>query len=194
MEWEALLSRLYRDFILRDITAKIVPGVILLLGVAVATTDHSPHEIINALGATHGVFIALIIVLGWPLGFAVQTAREITEWVGSYLHFWQHADWPQIVSDRASFSIYHQQHIERLVVIKEATGNLAYASAFFGLSLLYAGRWNDSHWGPWLFLTLVLFARSLYGRRVELKYHYHALGQLTGPRLQSSPGDIPLVR
>lgn len=76
MSYEGPFGYLYKKFILRDLFAKIAPGSLVLLGVALAVTgDPSGKTLVEIIGRLDALAIFLLVpLLGvtWNLGFVAQ--------------------------------------------------------------------------------------------------------------------------
>lgn len=195
---EALIKYLYQGFLLRDVFGKIVPGALVLLGVATTVSDETVVGVIGDFSSQHGALVALALGLAWPLGFVAQALRLLTEWILMRIHLIADVDWVQVVVDRAgAFGDEDgggrgSQELERMAVIKEATGNFAFAALFLGLVFWCADgpAWRWEHlWA--VGCGLLLFFCSLDARGRELALHsallnrepWKALGCLDRRRL-----------
>lgn len=189
---EALIKYLYQGFLLRDVFGKIVPGALVLLGVVTAVSDEAVVEVIDDFSSQHGALVALALGLAWPLGFVAQAPREFVEWLLMRIRLIADVDWVEVVAARARTpdgdergGERRSQELERMAVIKEATGNLAFAALFLGLVFWCADSpawradgpaWRREHlWA--VGCGLLLFVFSLVARTRELVLHRALLGE-----------------
>src|SRR5690349_10181910 len=129
MEWsKVLVGALYRQFLLRDVFGKIVPGSLVVAYLSRTVMDRAPWADPST------VFTILFIGFAWIVGMGIQLASQRVR---------ISADYPRSFEDlrrRFDFTVnfhrlapeddYEATNVERLVVIKEATGNTAGALAF----------------------------------------------------------------
>jgi len=76
-----IFSSLYTRLILRDVMAKIAPGALTLLGLAVMVTGQSPQAVVSGLASQHAVIIALLLAVSWTLGFVAQVIPSTLDWL-----------------------------------------------------------------------------------------------------------------
>ena len=154
---DALLSRLYDRFLLRDFLGKIVPGTIASIGVGMMITEEPVGRLVDTVRSEFEgspvAFTALGFGLLWLAGFVVQAPREIYEFF--------RVDRRQNRETWLDFALRdlgrREQAVERIVVIKEATGN-----GFVALSVLLLGGWigpglSEPAWMSLALAVLLLF-------------------------------------
>ena len=135
-----IVSSLYTQFILRDLFAKIIPGLIFLLSIIFFVNDYnSIIKIKFFISNISFLFALLLIAISWLIGISIQSFGEfiriikiyhvldendkrkfnIDDWVNLRSHFLKKASDNEL------------KFIERMSVIKEASG-------IFSLSLLFS--------------------------------------------------------
>lgn len=139
------LDPLYRDYLLRDFFAKIVPGSALGVSLYVLAGSGSVQSVTN-IGIGTAVLAAGV---AWTLGFAVQLLAERLRILKHYPP--EYADQYKRYAMRIDFKRGATQdernRIERYAVIKEATGNMATVVAILSL-LIIAVHWptTEDQW------------------------------------------------
>lgn len=126
-----LIEGIYNQILLRDFVGKIVPGLVLFLSVAMAFRKRD-YLLAEAKTHANGLTVALLGGLLWLVVLAGQS-------IGGWLGIW--AD-PAMCFDNGAgcgadvqefmviASVQERLQFDRVVAIKEATGNLA----LFGLA------------------------------------------------------------
>lgn len=150
----ALADNLYRNFILRDIVGKVVPGLIIEVGAWSAIVGQSPTDVVLSVEPRHGAVVAALFALAWTLGFLAQTVLDILKTVVAAVRWgplkgrekWPKClhtlcpsedGWVRTVGRRTWLRDEVRRELERLTVVKEATGNLAAAFGIFELMGLW---------------------------------------------------------
>jgi len=121
-ELSVLLDKIYTSFILRDLLAKVIPGIIVIFSFLIIIVKDI-QVLINIINSLWLFFFGL----SWIVAFGIQSVGEKLK-VIKY--------WPGKKDDRIKWiGIYNQflslasneekSNLERHIVIKEATGNLA---------------------------------------------------------------------
>jgi phospholipid N-methyltransferase len=132
-----LVNSFYNNFILRDIVAKIVPGVLLAFGVA--TLKYEPARILRFIREASTIELAFVTAASWVIAFGVQAMGEAV----GLIRLWPR----ELTSDQARKRIVcfgrratteEKRIVERYVVIKEACG-LGYLALLIALILILAG-------------------------------------------------------
>jgi hypothetical protein len=121
----SILDKIYEKFLLRDIFAKIVPGLILIVTVFyVVTGDIAKIEKLTQLS-----WISWIILIGfeWIVAFGIQSIGEALKLIRYYTDNYDsderwYIDYNKFLSKATPAE---KSNCERFVVIKEATGNLS---------------------------------------------------------------------
>lgn len=135
-EATTIVKALYENFLLRDIFAKIIPGVILI-SVSVYQIPLT-DEIINVAEKIGWPMVFIGAGTAWIMGFAIQELGEIFHIIKH--HPESYSDAKQRYKQRIKFesvaSANHSQQVERYAVIKEATGNGA-TTVFLSLFVVY---------------------------------------------------------
>ena len=135
---EGLVDALYGKFILRDLFGKIVPGWLVLYALGI-TFGWLPLQL-DASFTSDAVVVVIGAALGWIAAFAIQ---QIGEWTG-YLHYWpsEYRDRTVRYARRVMFlriaTPDEKQQLERLLVIKEATGLTSLALAIAAMACVYS--------------------------------------------------------
>jgi len=132
-----LINSFYNNFILRDIVAKIVPGV--LLAFSIATLKYEPARILKFIREGSTIELAFLIAASWVIAFGVQAMGEAMGVIRL---------WPMnLTSDQARKRIVcfgrratteEKRIVERYVVVKEACG-LGYLALLIALVMILAG-------------------------------------------------------
>lgn len=123
----SVIDALYKHFLLRDLFAKIVPGLGVLLAI---TYDNPIGTAVADLGGSVGWPVALVIAgAAWIVGFAVQ---DIGEAVGIIQHQpprYKNSDlrYDARIAFSKVASASERKQVERYAIIKEAAGNGATA-------------------------------------------------------------------
>jgi len=132
-----LINSFYNNFILRDIVAKIVPGV--LLAFSIATLKYEPARVLKFIREGTTIELAFLIAASWVIAFGVQAIGEAMGVIRL---------WPKnLTSDHARKRIVcfgrrataeEKRIVERYVVVKEACG-LGYLALLIALVMILAG-------------------------------------------------------
>lgn len=127
MEWaNTIVDALYRQFLLRDFFGKVVPGS-LVVAYFVLTFDL--QNLSKALP-----FWLWIVALGlaWLIGMALQISAQTLKVVLDYPKEYSDTDkrYSLLIAFQRVAPEYELKIVERLVVIKEGSGNAAAAIAF----------------------------------------------------------------
>ena len=190
-DWGALFDAFYYHFLLRDFMGKIIPGITFIFAISIIVTDYFLIQEANSsvlyvtnylLNLSFWTWIILLVV-SWIIGLGIQSIAEFlrliryypkykdeekenilteSEWHKMYVHFQNNAT----KNERKEF--------ERMVVIKEACGNM-YVSLGFSLIIILISHYlvmiieNFNTIGL-LFLTII-FILSLR------KFHYIHVGR-----------------
>jgi hypothetical protein len=183
-----LVKYLYTDFILRDVFCKVAPGSLVLLGFVAAVTGRPPGDLVQDVGTLPIVVVLAGLGITWSLGFVAQqisfiisrpflkpfakhrfkkedekTAKVDEDELGSSIF---RREFVSLVRRRTGFNAGHQKALERLSIIKEATGNLAVATmVFLGFWFIEDKKWllgDKTHSAPlnlsWPWISLVTLA------------------------------------
>ncbi|MFN0091394.1 MAG: hypothetical protein ACKVWR_14170 [Acidimicrobiales bacterium] len=145
----SIIEGLYEKLLLRDLLAKIVPGAVLIAAVALRSGDLDFDSLVQQVGKLPVAVLVLAAGCAWSIGFGAQLGRGLVEAElcqpsrRSLRKAWaaEQKLWGQIVKRRASLPAERRHILERLTVIKEATGNLAFA--LLGASVLTLGSPNS---------------------------------------------------
>jgi hypothetical protein len=129
--FDAVISALYTNFLLRDFAAKIVPGSILLLALPIYHASFA--NVVAAVEQARWFEVAAFLSAAWTVSYAVQTLGEqrglIHQWPTdreAYVNRYQtRVLFSRFASDR------ERRLVERYVVTKEAS-----ATAFLVLILI----------------------------------------------------------
>lgn len=158
-QWEhdanSVFDALYRDYLLRDFFAKIVPG-----SSYVALSAYAIGRFGRLLEMSFAVSMFLA-GLSWAIGFAIQEAAErlslLSQHPARFSNSEQRYDFRQKFSLAASRD--EKTRVERYAVIKEATGNLCMA-LISGSVLVAVLRWKElrEHPHPSLAMAFSLLA------------------------------------
>ncbi|MGH8476781.1 MAG: hypothetical protein ACRER2_13605 [Methylococcales bacterium] len=124
---KTIVEALYNNFLLRDLFAKIVPGIIVLESVLY---NNPFGDGVVTLAERIGWAAVLVLAgLAWLVGFAVQEIGEITRVIRHHPQSYDQSDYRyrRRIAFRGVASESEVQQVERYAVIKEATGNSATA-------------------------------------------------------------------
>lgn len=173
MPWQTFFQHLYERFLFRDFAAKVVPGSIVLVAGLVAASDREAMDrVIADVTNQHGAVVAILLGASWLMGWVAQGLRELLiERVGICIGFCPPVDWVQIVAQRTRAKLDDSAEItiERLTVIKEATGNFAAAIVLAGAGLYLGEQWRDKYWVPAVTAFVLLAYKFFDMRRRELR-------------------------
>jgi len=141
------IDSLYTKFLLRDLLAKVVPGLLLLLGIFGFFTRLIAGVVISL--SVFNVFVALILVYGvsFIISMAIQFLGERTGLIQIYV-------WPKgnnkssqeislekyreiLLLENLPISVLRQR--ERFTILKEMTGNFAISFALLSISMPFLG-------------------------------------------------------
>ena len=155
MDLKPLFDSLYDKLILRDFTAKIVPGLILLgVGFFIgAERDFWDYALIRNVSA-----LTVLATLGaaWVTSFALQSCGELLR-ISCNRHLIEY--YPKGFKSDREWYLFHytntkdipdarRRAIERIVVIKEACGNgaasLLVSTLLYVIHILIPGNGNES--------------------------------------------------
>jgi len=115
-----LIDKIYTGFILRDFFAKILPGLILILSFSFFLFN----KFID-LKFLNSFIIILFFGLAWIIAFSIQSIGESFKLIKYWLPD-EKDNWSNLLNECLSKStIDEKSNCERLIVIKEASGNLA---------------------------------------------------------------------
>lgn len=146
------LQFFYTQFLLRDFLAKIVPGAVIVVGIVWALTG--TKGVRRLCRREHKVSVRrflLLIGMAWILGFVGQEVGFLNHL--SFTDNIRYGDGAETAEQRWQRRIgindretdEDRETVERLAVIKEATGNLAWA-LFLCFALAWLGEWRRRHW------------------------------------------------
>ena len=137
-----LVDKIYERFILRDIFAKIIPGLLFLS--AVQFFIEGKFTIVIKISHTTWI---VVIGFAWILAFGIQS---LGEWIKHY-HIYDkklykdNDEWNEAgIAFRAKASRHDKSVYNRLAVIKEATGTLGLAIIMS--TILVAARLLNLEW------------------------------------------------
>lgn len=175
-KFSASAEHLYTTFILRDVLAKIIPGLILIVSLYMASYSLCLEQATEKILSLPTTVIVLLFIVSWTGGFVVQEVGTWVHLLGSEIA--EEGERKKAATKRglamAELNATQLQHVERMFVIKEASGNLAVAIllafALWLVSLVPAtgarGFCEWYHWlKPWAFLLLILIALFKRHRR-----------------------------
>jgi len=176
-EVNSLVEALYNNFLLRDLSAKIVPGAVVLTA---ALYGSSAAKLLDSLVVQVGWPSVLILAgLAWVVGFAVQdlgeTLRIIRHHPPSYdaseYRYSRRIRFKQVATPSES------QQVERYAIIKEASGNGATAiflsvGVFAIRSFLSIDLTVDGPLALQGFLLLVLASALMHANRSHAHKQY----------------------
>lgn len=117
-----ILSLIYNRFYLRDFFGKIVPGLVFCTSIYLTLKD---LEIVPPV-ELKPLLIIVLIGISWILGFCMQSFGEWIKLIRYYPSSYENQS--DFLEDYINFQSQATEHekedVERLVVIKEACGNL----------------------------------------------------------------------
>jgi hypothetical protein len=215
-ELTTIFDSLYSRLVLRDVFAKMVPGSVVLA--AIATTLTSPLEVAQYLRSMSFAAWLLAASLAWILAFAVQAFGERWRLIKYYPDPAENgpATLEAFYDVKIAFDQdppqADKQQVERLIVIKEACGNMYIALSTALLLFLFDGMldvwrckcqlwpwlWNESRRiAPVLVLTLaaVYYLRHMHFIHVHRQYAYmlQSLAHRRGARPAAVRALVPSV-
>ena len=121
-ELSGILDKIYDKFILRDLFAKIIPGLILIASFFYLLSGNIIE--IEKIGKSLWCFL---IGLSWIVAYGIQSFGELSHLIKYYnKNFKTDEDWYNEYNLFLNNSTIAEKSIcERFIIIKEATGNLA---------------------------------------------------------------------
>lgn len=182
----SLVDALYRDFLLRDLFAKVVPGAILGLSLFM-----DRELTLAALGQLEiSAPVALLLAgCAWIVGFAVQGIGEALRLMVHYPREYRQSEsrYGLRIRFKRVASVSEQRRSERYAIIKEAAGNGG--TAFFLAAVVLLARALTERGplfqsgGTLVMILLVLFVLSLsllYTNRTHARKQYDFMDQAVG--------------
>lgn len=181
MELSNLFESLYSHFLLRDIAAKVLPGLISL-GVLLGILNPESFEAIRDISA-ESVLVAIVILYGLGFGFGMLI-QSLGAWSGViWIHAWQdsHGNPDQKLSLKRAedFTVAAKDHAsllrkrERLVILKEMAGNYAIAILFIVFYVVVQAALNvnaaEGQYFGTLVVLFILFAALLWQNRHQAR-------------------------
>lgn len=142
-ELVTLFDAFYSRFVLRDLFAKIVPGMMLLSAMAMSLTSSS--SVLTYVASVSFWFWIAIFSAAWIIAFAVQALAEKYDLIRYYPKGLEQIQiYDMLIQFYKISSVLEKQQIERLVVIKEACGN-GYMALSISLLLLVVDGILDTY-------------------------------------------------
>jgi hypothetical protein len=191
-----VIKYLYTDFILRDLFSKVVPGSLIVLGFVTAVTGWPPGDLIRGVEQLPVIVIVAGLGLTWSIGFVAQqmsfiVLSPVLERFKQHRHLciprsFFRVEFVGLVARRTELSAEQRKSLERLAIIKEATGNLAMAIALLGPLWFLGDKWNrmpDMHlpWPPLgglsfgVVVVLVLLHCDHYCKEIQIQLEMEKL-------------------
>ena len=188
----SLVDALYRDFLLRDLFGKVVPGAIVGLSLFV------DRELTLAMVGRLEMSIPVALLLAgcaWIVGFAVQGIGEKTRLITH--HPARYREHTSRYSVRIRFKRHasqdDQRQVERYTIIKEAAGNGGTAFALAAVILVVRALVDSDRLfrstGTLVLILLVLVvlaAALLYTNRTHANKHYDFMEEVNRMALGNS--------
>lgn len=156
-----LADALYDRFLLRDLFGKAVPGATLLMAVASGGQWKQVGNALEGLTALDLPTQLLLLGLAWAIGVMIQ---EVGHWAAQFpiVSLFSSRLWPEKYDHNTARYELRQRVLdaqgndaERLVVLKEATGNLCFSLVISAFVVLVA-TCGASAWEEWSQKVLVL--------------------------------------
>lgn len=156
-------DRMYSGFLLRDFIAKVIPGSIVLLPVALLEF----HEYVLLIGSVSLVLMLVLVALlcGYlfVVGMMLQQLGEILGWVTNSDKSDIGKDYKDMLGFGKRFKksdCYERMIKERLTIIKEMSGNMGMALVLLALQIRFIidAKHGDSY--PFVFIVVVLLLLS----------------------------------
>jgi len=176
-EIKELITSLYNDFLLRDLFAKIVPGMIVIItSLYIMNTEQIYHQISSEI---KGVLVFLLVGTSWTVGYAIQQIGEIFKLI--IHHPKQYNDSEVRYSFRLKFNKLatktELQQVERFAVIKEASGNMAISLLFVIIIILFNDlnriiNFSDISFLISIFILLIFSLALIKANRNHAKKQY----------------------
>jgi SAM-dependent methyltransferase len=138
MNLTELFNSFYNNFILRDIVAKIVPGVLLTF--SIATLKYEPARVLQYVREASTIELAFATAASWVIAFGVQAMGEAR----GLIRLWpKELNTDDVRRHMVCFgrraTVEEKRIVERYVAIKEACG-LGYLTLLITLGLVIAGE------------------------------------------------------
>lgn len=121
----------YSRFILRDLLAKITPGMILLTTITYIVNDGFPLNI--NISFVIGVFV---VSFAWIIGFAIQGLGELTRTIRYHKNKESKENYWKYMQQLEKNGKNNDKDLERIVVIKETCGNASLSIFLSGILLV----------------------------------------------------------
>lgn len=171
---KAVFDSLYRDLLLRDLGAKVTPGMIVLVAVRIGMTS-VPETLKEMNSAELGAWL-VIIAVAWLTGLVVQGLGEITGKVRFFpVRYFpaekKLSEWCQLLAnfDRVAEDP-ERQRFERFVVVKEATGNGCIA---LFVAMIFLAVTKQASWPVWVVWALAVVGLAvLHHENVARNWEY----------------------
>lgn len=137
-----IIDSLYSKLLLRDVFGKIVPGIIVILTIAVSLSSLS--VVIDFLKGAGFALWTLLIGAAWVVAFSVQSFGEFCGLIRYHRKEIQLKEYYKLRHQFNSLADDRERmQLERIIVIKEACGN-GYAALALSLLILFADIWVES--------------------------------------------------
>lgn len=205
-----LINSVYNNFVLRDIVGKIVPGALVLFGMA--SLRYAPERLFQFIRGATALETGFWIAAAWVVAFGVQAIGERT----GLIRLWPKGECDSIPKSRTEIICFgrratadEKRIAERYVIIKEACG-LGYFATAIALCLLVIGhearRSNDvfefanglfqfALTNKLLFISAVVVLVGLYWthlKHLERQYATYDAVKEVNTILQSTRSDVDL--
>lgn len=203
-ELKDLFDAFYSRFVLRDFFGKMVPGLVILWGIA-GSASHPENVIIYALSSIHGLGWVAVFGVAWLAGFAVQGVAD-----GTTIN----RMWPRFIpkdcfgetkplSDRQFYQFERQfeqswsvgalelRRHERNMLITEACGNgwLALLVSLLLIVIPWLIQCRDFRAPPLSYPSLVGIVFLIFGlwrmHRLAVERHYRYMDIFVNPEYDS---------
>lgn len=143
------LDRFYTNFVARDLFAKVVPGAILLLTIAWSINDGKIDPVLAKVKDMPGWAWPFVYGICYATGFSIQSIGEILFILSPHPRVPRGNGYPEFLErlvdfDRLVSNERHRMARERLVVIKEMAGHVAFSSLLAFIIWVLVSVRNDS--------------------------------------------------
>lgn len=197
-EASVVVEALYKNFLLRDLFAKIVPGSIVLVSVAIQNPALAP--LTGAASISSWPMILVGAGAAWIVGFAIQEIGESLQIIKHHPdRYFQPFERYGLRNAFKRVAVEAEdQQVERYAIIKEATGNcstaIIVALLILALRALTSGDFRSSMQFllPGL-LMLVLALALLRANRKHARKQYEYMESIVGRNPTSAKEVLAIV-
>ena len=163
----SVIDKIYEKFLLRDLFAKIVPGLIFIATIFYVITGD-----VNKLDKLTKLSWIILIGFAWIVAFGIQSVGEFCKLIKYYTSEYKSDSdcYIEYNTFQAKSTLLEKGNCERLVVIKEATGNLS-VTFFISIPLillrLLLNNWEIIQKPEFWVITVFLILFGIFLQRMH---------------------------